>query len=173
MKIVVRNGHAVTVEIIDERAGVRRTMEPGRELVVEWVWDGLADLTCGVESLTWSVPDGGAVTVTEPDPGTVHHLWNSVPVTGDDGVREFRVHNATGRTLDTFWEPWCGEADVPFGAGPMRVRWTAGAAGAGLIFEPGRLVLWDCNGGFRAWQPCGTEIFTGGMPLSRPGQPSA
>ncbi|MEU4162908.1 hypothetical protein [Actinoplanes sp. NPDC026670] len=162
MRFVLRNGHQSPLKIITDQAGVRRTMAPGQELVIEWRWDGFADLTCGAGRLELSVPPGGSITVTEPDPAIVNELWNSAPDPGDE-VREFWVHNATGEPFSTFWEPWCGEGAIPAHTGPMRVEWTASSKGSGMIYEPGLLVIWDTRGSCRAWEPSGTEIFTGGM----------
>ncbi|WP_430788695.1 hypothetical protein [Actinoplanes sp. G11-F43] len=156
MKIVLRNGHDTPLRV------AAHSMAPGQDLVVEWTWTGTADLICGPSEITFRTPPGGTVTVSAPDPATVTDLWNSTRRDGTE-IHEFRFHNATGEPLNTFWEPWCGEAPAP-----ARAQWTASAAGAGLIYEPGRLVIWDCSGSFRAWAPDGTEIFTGGMPLSHP-----
>jgi hypothetical protein len=164
MRIVLRNGHESVLDVIAEQADIRRSMVPGQELVIEWTWAGFADLTCGTGWLALSVPPGGGITVTDPNPADVNDLWNSVPVPGGE-VREFWIHNSTDELLDTFWEPWCGEGSIPVGAGKIRVEWTESAEGAGMIYDPGLFVVWDCNGSCRAWQPCGTEIFTGGMPL--------
>ncbi|HWS36567.1 MAG TPA: hypothetical protein VN408_28005 [Actinoplanes sp.] len=159
MRIVLQNGHESPMEL---RAAVFLSMAPGDELVVDWTWTGVAALTCGPGWLALS----GAAEVTAPGPD-VQDLWHSTPVPGDE-VHEFGIHNATGESLNTFWEPWCGEGEIPAGAGPVRAEWTADSAGAGLVYQPGQLVVWDTRGSFRAWLPDGQEIFTGGMPLSCP-----
>ncbi|MEV4411349.1 hypothetical protein [Catellatospora sp. NPDC049609] len=163
MKFVLRNGHESPLELVAEQPGVRRSMAPGEELVIEWTWTGFADLTCRPGRLALAVPPGGGLAVADPGPD-VHDLWNGVPAPGAE-VREFWIHNATGELLDTFWEPWCGDGGIPAGGGPMRVEWTESARGAGLIYDPGLLVVWDCNGSCRAWLPCGEEVFTGGLYL--------
>ncbi|BEL03964.1 hypothetical protein Q0Z83_021550 [Actinoplanes sichuanensis] len=162
MRFVLQNDDRSPLELVAEQAGLRRSMAPGQELVIEWTWDGFADLTCGAGRLALSMPPGGSITVTEPDPATVNDIWNSAAAPGDE-VREFWVRNATGEPLRTFWEPWCGEGMIPAEAGPMRVEWTENSQGAGLIYELGLLVVWDMRGSCRAWEPSGAEVFTGGM----------
>lgn len=160
MRIVLQNGQESPVEL---RAGSGRVLAPGDEVVVDWTWTGVATLTCGPGWLALS----GDAELSDPGPDVLD-LWNSTAVAGDTTVHEFGIRNATGKPLNTFWEPWCGIGELSAEEGPVRAQWTASAAGAGLIYEPGQLVLWDMHGSFRAWMPDGSEIFTGGMPMSRP-----
>lgn len=162
MRFALKNDQESPLEVIAEQAGLRRSVAPGEEVVVEWVWSGMADLTCGPGWLALSVPPGGTIAVADAVPADVQ-LWNGVPLPGGSEVSEFRIHNSTEAQLRTFWEPWCGEGDIPPGGGPMRVEWTASSLGMGLGYEPGLLVVWDCHGSCRAWQPDGVEVFTGGM----------
>jgi hypothetical protein len=168
VRFILQNDDESPVEIIAEQAGVRRSLAHGQELVVDWTWSGFADLTCGTGTLALSVPPGGSITVADPVPDDVQ-LWNGVELDGEREVREFWLHNSTEEQLGTFWEPWCGEGDVPPGGGPMRVEWTESSLGAGLIYQPGYLVVWDMNGSCRAWLPDGAEVFTGGMRMCADG----
>lgn len=83
-------------------------------------------------------------------------------------MREFWISNATAEPLNTFWEPYCGEGGIAAGAGRVRVEWTETSQGAGMIYDPGLVVIWDLNGSCRAWEPDGTETFTGGTYLYDP-----
>ncbi|MDX3191866.1 hypothetical protein PV458_25935 [Streptomyces sp. MN03-5084-2B] len=163
MRFILKNEHESPVELIAEQAEVHRLLAPGQELVVEWTWSGRAALTCATGRLTLSVPPGGTIEVTEPAPGDAMKLWGSEPLPGGTAVHEFGIHNATGEPLDTFWEPWCGEGDIPPNGDPMRVEWTENSTGAGIAYHPGLVVLWDVTGSCRAWQPDGTEVGTGGF----------
>lgn len=161
VRFALKNDHESPMEIIAEQAGIRRSVAPGQELVVEWTWSGFADLTCGTGWLALSVPAGGSIVVTDPVPADAE-LWNGVPLPGGNEVREFWIHNATEARLGTFWEPWCGEGDIPPRGGPMRVEWTENSQGVGMIYESDLLVVWDCHGSCRTWRSDGTEVFTGG-----------
>lgn len=85
MKIALKNGHESPLMVIAEQAGVRRWLPPGQELVIDWTWSGFADLACGAGWISFSVPPGGSITVTEANPADVD-LWNGVKVPGDECV---------------------------------------------------------------------------------------
>jgi len=176
--MLLQNGLESPLEVLVEQTGVRRSIAPGEELVTDWTWSGFADLICGPDRLALSVPDGGAVTLADPaaaDPGQ----WGGSEAPGGGAVREFWIHNATTEPLLTFWEPWCGEGNIPPGGGPARVEWTGRSTGVAMIYEPTCMVVWDLHGGCRAWRPDGVEVFTGGSyvdpdehpPLPAPGWP--
>jgi len=166
VKVALENNHDSPIEFIAEQAGVRRSIVPGLQLVVDWTWSGFADLTCGGGWLALSTPPGGSIVVTDPGVDDLG-LWNGVPIPGGTEVSEFWIHNATDARLNTLWEPWC-DGDIPSGGGPMRVEWTASSQGMGMSYEPGLLVVWDVHGSCRAWQPDGVEVLTHGSVVNDP-----
>jgi len=160
VRFALRNDHESPVEVIVEQTGVRRSLPPGLEFVVDWTWSGFAGLTFGADWIALSVPPGGTIEVADPVPADVE-LWRSVPVLGECEVGEFLVHNATDAPLTTFWEPWCGGGDIAPQGDPMRVNWIGNTKGVGICYEPGLVVFDDVGASFQAWLPDGEEVFTG------------
>ncbi len=166
MRLLLENRDRSPLDVIVEQTGVGRVIAPGDQLAVEWTWLGFADVTFAVGRLSLSVRAGGSITI-EDAVYADRDLYNMVATPERVGIHEFWIHNSTDAMLDTFWEPWCGEGSIPAGGGPMRVQWTDNSRGAEIIYEPGLVTLWD-RSSFRAWQPDGEEVFTGGEACTDP-----
>jgi hypothetical protein len=151
------------------------TLEPGDCVVLALLWTGFADLTCGDDSLEFRLPEGGctrawtrngdelALALGPAGPG-------SLPV---PDVQDLWIHNGTGQQLTTQWELLAFRGIIPPGRGPIRAEWTEAEGGDRLEFcyEPAFLVVHDWTGGFRAWEPDGTEIPTMGTRMPDPDDP--